>query len=402
VERPQARATASRDLARARVGVAVVFFAYGAVFGTWAARVPAIKAELGLGDGELGTALLAMAAGTFAGARLGGWPTDRFGARATSTAGTALLSAALAGPALAGDLAGLAVALAALGFAGGLLDVAVNAEAVAVERLYRRPLLSGLHGLWSLGGLAGAAAGGLAAGMGASPDVHFGVAAAVLGLGGLAALRALRGIDDTGARPVAWAAAPLARARVLWSPAVLLLGLVGFSAYLAEGSAADWSAVYLREGLGTAPGFAAAGFAAFSFAMVGSRLVGDRLVARFGPVLVVRAGAVIAAGGLALGLATHRPEAAVAAFGLLGFGMGPIVPITFSAAGNSPLGPTGAILGRVVALSYVGSVAGPVMIGWIAEATSLRAALALPVVLGLVVAAAAGRVIGAAAGRSPN
>ena len=343
-----------------------------------------------------------MAAGTFAGARLGSWPTDRFGARATSTAGVALLSAALVGPALAGDLAGLAVALAALGFAGGLLDVAVNAEAVAVERLYRRPLLSGLHGLWSLGGLAGAAAGGLAAGLGARPDVHFDVAAAVLGLGGLAALRALRGVDDTGTRPVAWAAAPRARARALWSPAVLLLGLVGFSAYLAEGSAADWSAVHLRDSLTTTPGFAASGFAAFSFAMVASRLVADRLVARFGPVAVVRIGALIASGGLTLGLGAHRSAAAVAAFGLLGFGMGPIVPITFSAAGNSALGPTGAILGRVVALSYVGSVAGPVMIGWIAEVTSLRAALGLPAALGLVIAGAAGRVGGAAGGRSPN
>ena len=126
--------------------------------------------------------------------------------------------------------------------------------------------------------------------------------------------------------------------------------------------------------------------------MAASRLVGDRLVSRFGPVSVVRAGALTAACGLGLGLAVHEPAAAVAAFALLGGGLGPVVPVTFSAAGNAGLGPTGAVLGRVVTLSYVGLIVGPIVIGWIAEQIGLRSALGLPAALALVIVAFAGRV----------
>ena len=259
---PEAALSASpARLRQARISLAAGFFVYGAVVGTWAARIPAIKADAGLGEGELGTALLGMAAGTLAGARLGAWPVERFGSSRTTRAATAILCASLVGPALAGDLAGLVVALVAFGVAGGILDVAINANAVAVERAYRRPLLSGLHGFWSLGGLAGAAAGGLAAGLGASPLLHFGVAALVLGAAGTAVLGGL--VDGTAGHVSRASPSTGAGGRTLWSAAVLLLGLVGFSSYAAEGAAADWSAVYLREDLLASPGLAAAGFAAF-------------------------------------------------------------------------------------------------------------------------------------------
>ena len=373
---------------------------YGAVVGTWAARIPAIKADAGLGEGELGTALLGMAAGTLAGARFGAWPVERFGSSRTTRAATAILCVTLVGPALAGDLAGLVVALVAFGVAGGILDVAINANAVSVERAYRRPLLSGLHGLWSLGGLAGAAAGGLAAGLGASPLLHFGVAALVLGGVSLAVLGGL--VDGTAGHESRASLSTGAGGRFLWSAAVLLLGLVGFSSYAAEGAAADWSAVYLREDLLASPGLAAAGFAAFSLAMAGCRLVADRVVARLGPVRVVRAGALVAAGGLALGLLVQEPAAGVAGFALLGAGLAPVVPVTFSAAGNTGLGPTGAILARVVTLSYVGGILGPVAIGWTAEQVGLRAALWLPAGLILLIVALAGRVAPAAGGSASS
>jgi fucose permease len=354
-----------------------------------------VKADLGLGEGELGTALLGMAAGTLVGARFGAWPVERLGSRVTTWACTPALCSALVGPALAGDLAGLIVALVVFGVLSGLLDVAANANAVAVERAYGRPLLSGLHGMWSLGGLAGAAAGGLAAAIGATPLLHFGIAALVLGAAGLVLLRRLgEGAEpDPGRR-----ASPTGgRGRVLWSATVLLLGLIGFSAYFAEGTAADWSAVYLRESLGTSSGLAAAGFAALSLAMAAGRLVADRLVARLGPVRVVRAGALVGAGGLTLGLLVQEPAAGIAAFALLGLGLAPVVPVAFSAAGNTGLGPSGPILARVVTLGYVGSIAGPVVIGWTAEQIGLRAALWLPVGLSVLIALLAGRV-GPAAG----
>jgi MFS family permease len=154
--------------------------------------------------------------------------------------------------------------------------------------------------------------------------------------------------------------------------------------------------VYLRESLGTSSGLAAAGFAALSLAMAAGRLVADRLVARLGPVRVVRAGALVGAGGLTLGLLVQEPAAGIAAFALLGLGLAPVVPVAFSAAGNTGLGPSGPILARVVTLGYVGSIAGPVVIGWTAEQIGLRAALWLPVGLSVLIALLAGRVAPAA------
>jgi MFS family permease len=376
-----------RAARRARLGVSAGFLLYGAAIGTWAARIPAVKADLSLGEGELGSALLAMAAGTLAGARLGSLPVARFGSGRTTRVMTPILCLGLAGPALAGDLAGLVVALACFGLAGGALDVAVNAQGVAVERAYGRPLLSGMHGLWSLGGLVGAAGGALAAGVGAGVDVHYGIAALVLALLGVTLVG--RSLPDAGHAPAE--PRPLRAGRLLWSLPVLLLGLVGFSAYMAEGSVLDWSGVYLREKAGASAAVAAGGIAAFSLAMTAGRLGGDRVVLRLGLRAVIRAGATLATVGFALGIAVPEPAVAVTSFVLVGVGLATVVPLTFSAAGRSE-GPPGAVLGRVVTISYTGGMLGPVAIGWLAEEVGLRAALCVPAALAALVGALAGQV----------
>jgi MFS family permease len=376
-------------LRRARFSVAAVFFVHAAVSGTWATRIPAIKHHVGIGDGELGIALTGVAVGLFAGTRLAGRLVDRVGSRRAIRAALPVLCAALIGPALADTLESLTAALVVLGAVGGFLDVAMNAQAIAVERGYARPIMSGVHGIWSAGLLAGSAAGAGAAAVNADPKLHFGVAGAALVV---PALVALRGLLSPGAEALpAELRARKERTRPsLLLPAVLLLGLVAFSSFCAEGAAGDWSAVYLRDTLDTGPGLAAAAFVAFSSAMAACRFVSDRLSARFGPVAVVRTGSLVAACGLGLGLMVNRPSAGVAAFALLGAGLAPVVPITFSAAGNTGLGPTGVILGRVVTLGYLGSIVGPVVIGGLAQAAGLRTALVLPVALALVIAAAAG------------
>src|SRR5262249_22165698 len=183
-------------------------------------------------------------------------------------------------------------------------------------------------------------------------------------------------------------------------PAVLLLGLVAFSSFVGEGAAGDWSAVYLRDSLHTSPGLAATAFAAFSFTMAAGRFASDRLQARFGPVVLVRAGSLIAAVGLGLGLMIDTPAAGIAGFALLGVGFAPVVPIAFSAAGNTGLGATGVILGRVVTMGYLGSIVGPIIIGGLAHATGLRAALFVIVALALVITLVADCLSTAAAGEA--
>ena len=372
---------------------------HAAAFGTWGTRIPAIKHHVGIGNGQLGIAFSGLAIGLVVGTRVAGGVVDRFGSRPAIRVAIVVLCAVLIGPALADTLAALTAALFVLGAIGGFLDVAMNAHTVVVERGYGRPIMSSLHALWSVGLLIGALTGAGAAALGLDPRLHFGIVAAALLL---PSLLALGGLLAAGADLVPEEAklAPAFAKPPLLLPAVLLLGLVAFSSFVGEGAAGEWSAVYLHDSLHTSAGVAATAFAAFSSTMAACRFASDRLQARFGPVALVRAGSLIAAFGLGFALMIHAPAAAIIGFALLGVGFAPVVPITFSAAGNTGLGPTGVILGRVVTMGYVGSIVGPIMIGAIAHATGLRAALFLLVLLAFVIAVVAGSVSTAAAGKA--
>jgi Major Facilitator Superfamily len=382
--------SAPADLRRARVAVAAAFLVNGAVIADWVPRVPAVKHALGLRDGELGLALLGLGVGA-ALALLGvaGRLVARFGSRPVVRAAGAAYCAALVGPALARGLGSLAAALFLFGAAAGLYDVAMNAHASLLERTAGRPMMTGFHSLFSLGGLAGAVAGGLAAAAGWSPLRHFLVAAACLGA--LALLSSAWLLPATADAPQPTdpnPPDPSKLGRPPWSRAVLLLGLIGFSSVVGEGAAHDWSAVYLRDSLGTSPGMAATAFAAFSLTMTAVRVVGDRLQTRLGPVRLVRLSGTVAAVGLGLGLLGDRPVTGVAGFALLGGGLACVVPIAFSAAGNLG-GPAGVGISRVAGISYLPIFIAPPVIGLVADRVGLPLALGLPVAFAALVAACA-------------
>jgi MFS family permease len=176
--------------------------------------------------------------------------------------------------------------------------------------------------------------------------------------------------------------------------------VIAFCSFVGEGAASDWSAVYMTQELGSSEALGAVAFAAFAVTMAVARFAADPLRGRLGNVVLVRGGSLIAAAGLGVALLVHEPAAAIAGFALLGLGLAPVVPIAFSAAGDLDSRATGRLVGRVATLGYVGSVAGPIMIGWLAEATSLRTALGLVVVLAVVIAVSARGCQGAAALRA--
>jgi MFS family permease len=372
-------------LSSPRAAVAAAFLIHSTVSGTWAPRLPAIKESLGLSDGELGTALVGLAIGLVAGTRLAGAPIDRFGSRPAMRAGFPLLAATLLLPGLAESGPALFASLLILGIASGALDVAMNAQGIEVERVLGKPILSGLHGLWSVGLGIGAAVAAGAAAIDADPLAHFAAVAAVLALLSVVLLRGLLSVQhqvrdgSEGAEPP----------DVRWTLALVLLGVIAFCSFVGEGSASDWSAVYMTQELGTSDALGAVAFAAFAVTMAAARFAADPLRTRLGNVTLVRAGSLIAATGLAAALLIHEPAAGIAGFALLGLGLAPVVPIAFSAAGDLDPRATGRLVGRVATIGYVGSVAGPIMIGWLAEATSLRTALGLVVLLALAIAASA-------------
>jgi MFS family permease len=367
-----------------RAAVSAAFLIHSTVSGTWAPRLPAIKESLGLSDGELGTALVGLAIGLVVGTRLAGAPVDRFGSRPVMRVGFPLLAATLLLPGLADSLVTLLLALFVLGLASGALDVAMNAQGIEVERHLGRPILSGLHGLWSVGLGIGAGVAALAAAIGVDPLEHFAVVAAVLVA---ASFAFLGGLLPAATREPGESEEP--HVPVRWNLALALLGVIAFCSFVGEGAASDWSAVYMTQELGTSQALGALAFAAFAVTMATARFVVDPLRSRLGNVVLVRGGSLIAAAGLGSALLVHEPAAGIAGFALLGLGLAPVVPIAFSAAGDLDPRATGRLVGRVATTGYVGSVAGPIVIGWLAEATSLRISLGLVVLLALVIAVSA-------------
>ncbi len=360
-------------LRSARFASHVVFMANGMVLGSWAPRIPEVKAELGLSDGVLGVCLLALAVGALLTMPMtGGWA-GRIGS-ATATRVTAIAFFVLAATiGLASGAVTLFVALLLTGAAMGALDVAMNAQAVTVERAYGRSLMSGIHATFSLGALFGAGIG--AAGAAWRVDLFWQLAV----LSGSLLVVVLVLSRAMLADPSGEAQEPgplLVRPR---GPQVALAA-AAFAVLLCEGSAVDWSAVYLRDGLdaGVAAG---AAFAAFRATMTIGRLVGDRVLGRRPRRVVIRQFTLIAAAGMALGLTvaeltdgTVAVVAAVAGFGVLGAGISLTFPALLAEAGAGSARPAEAI-GAVATGGYTGFLVGPPLIGAVAETAGLPVAM---------------------------
>ena len=369
----------------ARVALTFVFLADGVMVGSWASRIPAVKDGLGLTTSQLGVALFAMSLGALVSMPLAGWLDERVGSARIAL--VALLGGGsslwLAG--VAGSLGALVGALALFGAGFGAVNVAGNAQGIALERAYARSILSSFHAAFSAGGLIGAAAGGLAAARGVEPPAHFAAVAVTLALVAFGAGRLLPRAD-VGCETFALVRPPRA---------LLLLGCAAFFTLLAEGAAADWSAVYLRGSLGSTAAFAALGYTAFSLAMVASRLAGDRLDETIGPAALAGGGGVVSAVGLAVALAIGTTPAALVGFAAMGAGLGVMVPVIFRTAGTTPGVTPGIGIAAVSTIGFLGFLAGPPAIGIAADVIGLRAALAVVVVASVLAAGLSWRVIAA-------
>lgn len=369
---------------RSRIAAALLFLLYGTLIGTWTARIPAVKQQLGIGDGRLSVALVGLALGAVTGMQLSGRLVDRYGSRRIMISAALVDGCFLLPVAAAPSPATLTAALAVFGVVHGVLNIAMNARGVEIERAAGRPIMSSFHAVYSIGGFLGAVLGGVAAAAGVGPLGTFAVVA-VVGA-------ALAGWASRWSTLVTGPPAPAQDTRTgpVALSGVLTLGLLALCALVGEGAAADWSTVYLRDSLDSTEGFAAAAFAAFFVAMTAGRLTGDRLAARYGGVRLVRGCGLLAAAGLGTALLVSHPVAGVIGFGCLGAGLSCVAPQVFSAAGHrNPHRPAQAIA-RVASIGWLGFFAGPVLIGGAAEALGLPVALALPVLLALLVALAAG------------
>jgi fucose permease len=383
--------------APARIAVTVVFVVHGLLFASWTAHIPNVKQSLGLNDGTLGFALMGAPVGSVAAMCLAAVLVPRFGSRR-------IIQVALCGYCAAGPLVGLTGTLPALfgalvlwGAFQGSLDVAMNTQAIAVERTSRRPLMSGLHGGWSIGAFAGAGIGALAVGAGIAltPQLLIVGSVALFGAG----LLSTRLLPDhrTGSSSEPFPSAPSSETetpttepesgggRSRWSTGMLTLAAIAFACMLCEGAAANWASVYLSGPLGATGAVPGLAYAGFALAMVAVRLSGNRLLARFRPDRLLPVLATVATVGFTTALLLDRPLAAIVGFGCLGLGLASVVPAVFSAAGRLPGLHPGTAVATVSAFGWAGYVIGPPIIGRLAAVTSLPTALALlPVLTGFV------------------
>ncbi|WP_233523470.1 MFS transporter [Dyella solisilvae] len=352
------------SLAAARRSTRLIFLVAGTGMSTWAPMVPYAKARLGLDDAQLGLALLVFGGASMVSMPFVGWLAHRLGNRTLIVASGLLMCLALPALAFVTSVAALIATLFYFGVMLGAVDVAMNAHAVDVERMDGGRLMSGFHGLFSLGGLAGAAvmSGLLALGMPLTPAATL---VAVLLLALVLWLRAGL-LDDA-------PTASHAHRPKLGMPHALawLLGLLCFVSFLAEGAMLDWSAVFMRDFRGVPEASAGFGYAGFSVAMAAGRFAGDRLVGRHGPAWALRIGGCLAAVGFLIVAGVPSAAAALGGFVLIGIGASNIVPVLFSAAGRLPGTPPAIAIATATTLGYVGLLIGPALIGFVAHASSL-------------------------------
>ncbi|MGF1619802.1 MAG: MFS transporter [Rhodomicrobiaceae bacterium] len=374
-----------RHIRPALHGVAAIFFFNGALFGAWASRIPAIKERLALDEAALGLLLLCMAVGAVVSFSLAGRLTDRYGAAPVTFLTACAYGPLLVALGLAGNVWLLAIALFAFGSIHGGMDVAMNIWGTDVERNRTAPVLSRLHGLYSVGAGVGAVGGALFAAGGVGPLAHFAIFASACALPVLALAWRGRWVSLSRKKSPNAARGPEAPSMTIPRGPLLFVGLTFFASAIGEGAMADWSAVYLVEVLSTSEATGAIGFGIFSAAMVTMRFSGDVLIQRLGRVACARICGIVAATGALTVAAAPTVWACWTGMGLLGLGYSLIAPLAFARAAADPDHSSGTAMAAVSTLGYGGFLLGPPLIGFVAAASSLRVSIALLAGLALMI-----------------
>ncbi|MGN7740281.1 MFS transporter [Pseudomonas sp. 22526] len=360
----------------------IAFFIAGFGIAAWAPLVPYAKARAGLDEGTLGLLLLCLGVGSILAMPIAGVLAGRFGCRRVMAAGSLLICLALPLLATVSTVPLLIAGLFMFGAGLGTVDSTVNLQAVIVERASGRPMMSGFHGLFSLGGIVGAAGVSAMLGLGLSP---LGATLVVVALLVAALLKAAPHMLPYGSQSSGPAFA-------VPHGVVLFIGCLCFVVFLAEGAVLDWSAVFLSAERQVDAAYAGLGYAAFALTMTIGRLTGDTIVHKLGAKRVIVMGGSVAAAGLLLATLAPAWEAALVGYALVGVGCSNIVPVLYTAVGKQTVMPEAIAVPAITTLGYAGILAGPALIGFIAHGSSLSIAFGLIAVM-LIGVAASGKVL---------
>lgn len=352
-----------------RISVSSIFFLAGLCFASWASRIADIQTSLALSSAGLGAVLLALPCGLMLSLPLAGWMVHPWGSRIVVITASILYASTLPVLGLVRTTTGLMATLFVFGLGGNMLNISVNAQAVSTEILYGRPIMASYHGLWSLAGFAGAAAGTVLVGLNFKPLVHFIIIGCFALLIILVAGPFLVRLDNK-----ADSSTPLF---VKPDRAFINLGLIAFCSMICEGAMFDWSGVYFRKVIHPDKALVTAGYTAFMSTMAMGRFIGDKVTMHIGRRKTLQAGGALAATGLLLAVVFPCFVPALVGFFMVGAGVSSNIPLVYSAAGKSGNLNPGVAIAAVSTIGYLGFLFGPPLIGFIAQISSLKVSLGL-------------------------
>jgi MFS family permease len=369
-------------LTKARWAVIAIFLANGTGMANWIARVPAIQDKIDASKLEMSLILWGPALGAIISFPVAGYLLGRIGSRSLTILMSLLTCAAVAAISLGSSVPTFFALLFCFGFCNAAMDVSMNAQAADVEALVAKPIMSSFHGVFSVGGIVGAVIASFFASRGMGLFPHLPLISLVLVVLVLFAVRYLLPSEPKKSGSPVFA---------MPSKAVLIVGLIGFCALVGEGAIGDWSALYMRDTLGTTESFAAYGFAAFAVAMTIGRFLGDAVTERIGAKRILLLGGLLSALGLTLGLVTQTLFSALFGFACVGLGLSIMFPIMVTIAAQQSPDNTGPAIAAVATMGYTGFLIGAPLIGFIAHYTSLSWGLSLVVFMSLVIVFLASR-----------
>lgn len=367
------------DRRRARIAIALFFFISGFGFSTWASRIPDLQQRLQLNEAQLGSVLFALPFGLMLTMPVTGVLLQRFSSNAIMFAGALAFNGMLSVLGFVTEVWQLVIALFCFGASRNLLNISMNAQSVGVQSLYEKSIITTFHGIWSVAGFSGAALGGLMVFWQISPGIHFMIVGILMVIMGFFAY------PGSLHQPPSSVAG---RRRFSWPDKSLLkYGLISFAVMSCEGTMYDWSGIYFQKAVQASREVVTAGFVVYMIAMAVGRFSGDRIVNRLGVVTMIKWSGILMFCGLLLSALVPQPLTAGFGFMLIGLGVSCVVPLVFSMAGKSTTMANGPAIAAVSTVGYLGFLLVPPVIGFIAEALSLRWAFGLMSGFGIMVTA---------------
>jgi MFS family permease len=358
-----------------RIAVGAMFFMTGLCFASWASRIATIQQNLNLSDAALGGVLFAMPVGLMCSLPFSGWVITKIGSRKLLIGALTVYSGCLVTLGLAQNTLQLIICLLLFGFASNAVNISVNTQAVAAEKLYQKPILASFHGIWSLAGFTGAGIGTFMIGKSIIPFYHFGIVFIVIIITIALVSGYLKNDKVTSSGPVF----------VMPDSSLIKLGVIAFCSLICEGAMFDWSVIYFKKVVLAHGAWMGAGYTAFMLTMASGRFVADWFAHRFGLKRTLQISGLLTATGLLIAVIFPYLFTALAGFLLVGFGVSSVVPLVYSAAGRSKTMSPGVALAAVSTIGFMGFLIGPPVIGFIAGLASLRASFTLIAAMGICV-----------------